>query len=136
MKEQVLQNGGKIINIDYQVIEPGYKGMVATEDIAQGDIIVFVPQSLLITRDVVSESKTFQSLKDQNVVEKLQKPDSLEFSVYLMEQKREPDSIWKHYLGLWPTSYATFPMFYTNEEMAWLEGSWAQRMNSVFRSQL
>ena len=79
--------------------------MVATIDIAKNDFILFVPLDYIVNYDVVKQSEIFQLLKENGTADKLVKPEQKSYILYLMEQKRKPDSMWKHMLELWPKSY-------------------------------
>ena len=40
-----------------------------------------------------------------------------------MEETTKPYSTWQHFLDFMPKTFDEFPLFYTEEEMGWLEGS-------------
>jgi len=44
-------------------------------------------------------------------------------STYILREKNNPKSFWKPYLDLLPTHYHSMPIFFTPEELTWLEGS-------------
>ena len=44
-------------------------------------------------------------------------------STFLLKERRNPDSIWRPYLDMLPGDYNSFPVFFSNEDMKWLEGS-------------
>ena len=54
---------------------------------------------------------------------KLQHPDAVLYQLYLLEQTGDPNSPYRDYLGLLPKTYTEFPMNWSDDEMAWLEGS-------------
>ena len=41
--------GGELNKAWPQEFSPGYKGMVASEDIADGELIAFIPRSMIMT---------------------------------------------------------------------------------------
>ena len=49
---QVLSIGGIDERMDFHEFEPGFRGVVATEDIPEGDLIMFVPEDFLITKNL------------------------------------------------------------------------------------
>jgi hypothetical protein len=40
-----------------------------------------------------------------------------------MQERRNLDTIWAAYIDILPKSYTNFPIFFTEEEQKWLEGS-------------
>jgi len=40
-----------------------------------------------------------------------------------MQERRKPDTIWEPYIDILPKSYGNFPIFFTEDELKWLEGS-------------
>ena len=46
-----------------------------------------------------------------------------ELALCLMEHKKDPNSYWKNWIKVLPKSYSEFPIFYTEEEISWLQGS-------------
>lgn len=43
--------------------------------------------------------------------------------VFIVAEKKNPDSKYKNFLDTLPVSYETFPEMYTEEEMEWIKGS-------------
>ena len=44
-------------------------------------------------------------------------------ALWLMEQSKDPNSNWRHWIDALPQSYETFPIFFTDKEIEYLEGS-------------
>jgi hypothetical protein len=44
-------------------------------------------------------------------------------STFLLREKKDPNSFWKPYIDLLPTDYNSFPVFFSEDELKWLEGS-------------
>ena len=44
-------------------------------------------------------------------------------STFLLKERKNPNSFWRPYLDLLPSDYNCFPVFFSDEEMKWLEGS-------------
>ena len=45
------------------------------------------------------------------------------FATYIMEERRKEVSFFAKYLDTLPRTFDNFPIFYTPEELAWLDGS-------------
>lgn len=44
-------------------------------------------------------------------------------STFLLRERKNPDSFWKPYIDLLPSDYNCFPVFFSDDELKWLEGS-------------
>lgn len=44
-------------------------------------------------------------------------------SVFLLQEKKNPESFWKPYIDILPSDYASFPIFFNEEDLSWLTGS-------------
>lgn len=44
-------------------------------------------------------------------------------ATFLLREKNDPNSFWKPYLDLLPSNYSSMPIFFSDEELSWLEGS-------------
>ncbi len=58
----------------------------------------------------------------KNNLELLSPKHSL-LSTFILREKFNPKSIWKPYLNILPTHYHTMPIFFSDQELMWLEGS-------------
>ena len=45
------------------------------------------------------------------------------FATYIMEERRKEVSFFAKYLDTLPRTFDNFPIFYTPEELVWLDGS-------------
>jgi histone-lysine N-methyltransferase SETD3 len=44
-------------------------------------------------------------------------------SIFLLLERKNEESLWKIYLDILPSDYNNFPIFFSEEDFAWLEGS-------------
>jgi protein-histidine N-methyltransferase len=44
-------------------------------------------------------------------------------ATYVMQEKRKESTTWDPYLDILPKNFTNFPIFYTDDEKKWLEGS-------------
>lgn len=44
-------------------------------------------------------------------------------STFLLQEKRNPNSFWKPYLDILPSDYDSMPIFFSEQDLAWLQGS-------------
>ena len=55
------------------------------------------------------------------------------FKLFMMEERRNPDSLWKDYLSVMPKDYSSFPPMYTDDEMIELDGSFFSKFVKEFK---
>ena len=107
--------GGELNKVKINEIEPGNREMIATEDITTGDLIAFIPDEMLLTfLDAHSKSPTSQEFAEDGMYDKIPKKerDMMPMVLYLMEQRKKSDSIWKDYIGALPKDMSNHPIFY------------------------
>ena len=40
-----------------------------------------------------------------------------------MEERRNPNSLWRYFINILPITFSNFPIFWSAEELEWLKGS-------------
>jgi len=60
---------------------------------------------------------------EKGLRQRLISPKHSFLSTFIMQERRKPDTIWLAYIDILPKSYSNFPIFFTDEEKGWLEGS-------------
>lgn len=55
--------------------------------------------------------------------ERLISPKHSFLATYIMQERRKESSFFDKYIDILPKAFDNFPIFYTQEERAWLEGS-------------
>jgi hypothetical protein len=98
------------------------KGLAASEDIDHDEIIITVPRRLLLCVKTALESETigpiFQQLKhDLNLDE-----DSI-VTLFIMYEKGKSNSIWKPYFDILPQDLSTYPLYFSANALALIEGT-------------
>jgi histone-lysine N-methyltransferase SETD3 len=53
----------------------------------------------------------------------LNSPKHCLLTTYILQEKYNKNSKWKYYLDILPQDYTNFPIFYTDGELKYLEGS-------------
>jgi histone-lysine N-methyltransferase SETD3 len=64
----------------------------------------------------------------KNMRHRLLSPKHSFLSCFIMQEKRKPHSYFKEFIDILPKNFTNFPIFYTVEERAWLEGSAMQNV--------
>jgi histone-lysine N-methyltransferase SETD3 len=85
------------------------------------EVVLFIPKSHLITLEMAKETSVSKKIL-QNKLDLLSPKHSF-LSTYLLQERRNPNSFWKPYLDILPEAYSGFPIFFSEEELGWLEGS-------------
>ena len=97
--------------------------ILASDNIKINDTLIRVPDDLLITLDTAQNSEIGKYF-DEPLRKKLNSPHHCLLTAYLLqEQKKGNSSKWSFYFPFLPSSYSSFPIFYTEKEMKLLEGT-------------
>ena len=79
---------------------------------------------MLLTAFEVRESPTIQTLREKNTMEGSKfYINRVQMALFIMEERRNPNSRFRDFIGLLPTDMSSFPLFYSNEDLEWLEGT-------------
>jgi histone-lysine N-methyltransferase SETD3 len=81
--------------------------------IEKGEIIMKIPNSLLITLELARENYIGSKVSQLNLLS----PKHCLLTSYILQEKIKSESKWKPYLDILPRSYDNFPIFYTEEEL-------------------
>ena len=103
---------------------PGNNELVASENIKRGEIVGYIPEEMFLTSNhALSHSKNTEILRQNGQFEQLTSSEFIHLVLYLMEERRNPDSKWKDWFGILPKDWSEQTIFYTEEDLAWLKGS-------------
>ncbi|PHZ17134.1 RuBisCO-cytochrome methylase [Rhizopus microsporus ATCC 52813] len=103
----------KIAFKDYRSENSG-RGVIATQDIKEGDVLFSLPRSILL-------SQVTSSLKDK-VSELSELPGWAPLILCMMYEIDKPESFWKPYFDVLPREFST-PMFWNQDDLKELEGT-------------
>jgi histone-lysine N-methyltransferase SETD3 len=95
----------------------------AARDIKKGETVLFVPKDQIITLEMAIESPIGKKMYEKGLRNRLISPKHSFLSTYIMQERRKPDTIWEPYIDILPKSYSNFPIFFTDQEKQWLQGS-------------
>ena len=60
---------------------------------------------------------------EKGLRQRLISPKHSFLATYIMQERRKPDTPWDPYIDILPKQYSNFPIFFTEEEKKWLDGS-------------
>jgi hypothetical protein len=93
------------------------RGMRATRDISPGELLLKIPEYLIISAKTALDSDIgpfFREAKIRNGVDLI--------CLYLLYEKNKPNSAWKEYINILPTSFSDL-LHFTDEELQELQCS-------------
>ena len=119
----IYEEGVYINKINIKWESDWMRCILASEDIKTNDILIRVPDNLLISLDIALNSEIGKYF-DEPLRKKLNSPHHCLLTAYLLqEEKKGNNSKWAFYFPFLPSSYSSFPIFYTENEMKLLEGT-------------
>ena len=87
-------------------------------------MVAFVPDTLLMTtQGALEHSSTCKVIQEKGLLDQLRSRVVVPLAVYLMEQRRDPESHWASYFAAMNPDLSNHLMFWTEEELEWLKGS-------------
>ena len=117
----VKDNGGVFDKVALKYFAPGYRGIVATQDISKDETIMLVPRANIITLAMARSGAIGAKLVEQSA--ELIYPNNSFLSTFVLDESTKPASPWSLLLEGFPKSVANFPIFYTTAERTLLTGS-------------
>ena len=82
---------------------------------------MFIPLSHLITLEMAKETVVAKKMLAAKL--DLLSPKHSFLSTFLLREKNKKDSFCRPYIDILPSHYQQFPVFFKEDDMAWLEGS-------------
>ena len=81
-------------------IAPYKYEFVASTDISADSLVTFVPGQLIMsTKSALNRSPTCMNIQAKGLLDSLKSTVYTPLAIYLMEQKRDPESHWAAYLA-------------------------------------
>jgi len=124
----MLDDGASFDKLKMRYYSDNYRGVHASRDIPKGETILYVPLKEIITLEMCMQSPIGIQMFNRGFRQRLLSPKHSFFSCFIMEETRKPDSYWAKYIDILPKSFEVYPIFYTEEEMSWLENTDMVRM--------
>lgn len=95
----------------------------AKSDIHTGEQVLYVPLSLLVTLEMAYKSPIGKKMYENGLTQSLISPKHTFLCAYMLQEMKKEETYWQTYIDLLPKSVNEFPVFFTDEEKTWLEGS-------------
>ena len=100
-----------------------YRGVNAARDIKKGETILYVPKKQIITLEMAMASPIGKKMYEKGLRQRLISPKHSFLCTFVMQERRKPETEWNAYIDILPKNFDNFPIFFTDEEKKWLEGS-------------
>ncbi|GMI41712.1 hypothetical protein TrCOL_g4538 [Triparma columacea] len=101
------------------------RGVHAKTDIPAGNTCVVVPRSCLITVEMGRATPLGQTISLANL--DLDAPKHVYLMLFLLQDRKNPDSFFKPYYDILPPKLSNMPIFWSKQELAYLQGSYLLR---------
>lgn len=121
LTQWIKDRGATLNKIELRVLHPGHRGIVASAPIDKNEEIIFVPETAIITLKIAKESKIGRKLQEPKLM--LEHKEHCILAAYLLQEMKDPESVWKVYLDTLPKTMTSFPEFFSEEERNLLTGS-------------
>ena len=117
----LIDNGSKFPKLELQDYGNEVRGCHAKEEIHNGDTIVDIPLKCLITVEMGKKTEIGRSILASNI--ELDAPKHIFLMLFILVDRQKPDSFFKPYYDILPPSLRNMPIFWNEEEMNLLKGS-------------
>lgn len=117
------EGGAEFSKLKLRYYTEDYRGVHASTQIEKGETILYVPLHQLLTLDMAMKSPVGSLMAARNFRQRLLSPKHSFLATLIMEEKRRTNSPFVKFIDILPKGFTNFPIFYTKEERAWLEGS-------------
>ena len=119
-----MKSGGAEFNkLKLRYYTEDYRGVHAARNIRKGETILYVPKHQLLTLDMAMASPIGSLIAAGNFQTRLISPKHSFLATFCMEEVRKENSSFAKFIDILPKGFNNFPIFYTQEERQWLQGS-------------
>lgn len=119
----LVQGKSRFPSLYLKYYSEDYRGVHSHQTIEKDEIVLEVPLSHIMTSEVAKASEIGQKILHSGV--DLNSTHTY-LSCYLLQERRNPNSFWAPYIACLPVHYRNMPIFFTNEELAYLTGSFSR----------
>ena len=117
----LIDNGSTFPKLELQDYGNEVRGCHAKEEINNGDTIVDIPLKCLITVEMGKRTEIGKAILASNI--ELDAPKHIFLMLFILVDRKLPDSFFKPYYDILPESLRNMPIFWNEDEMKLLQGS-------------
>lgn len=133
MVKWLRDGGGLFPKLYLKYYSDDYRGVHCLTKVPEDDVILYVPFKYIMTSEVAKASKIGTMIVNSNV--DLRSKHSY-LASYLLQEKHQESSFWDPYINILPVFYANMPIFFDEQHLKLLQGSFtlekiADRIDSL-----
>ncbi|XP_035217158.1 actin-histidine N-methyltransferase-like isoform X2 [Stegodyphus dumicola] len=117
--EWCSEHGAKFSCVKVKEISDGNFGVVAEEDIKEHEPFLTIPRKMMMSEISAKNSKLGPLISKDPI---LQHMPNIQLAMHLLMEYLNPDSFWKPYISILPSTFDTV-LYFTLEELQELQGS-------------
>lgn len=117
------ERGANLPSLKIGAAANGVRGVYANETIVDGELVMHIPKSAMITLQVAKESATGKLIATHGA----NVSDYGYMAAFLLEIRRE-GGFWQPYADVMPESFPEHPLFFSPTELEYLKGSYTLPM--------
>lgn len=121
-EQWLLDNGSKFPKLELRDYGDEVRGCHAQEVIGEEEIIIEIPLKCLITVEMGKDTDIGRAILSSNV--ELDAPKHIFLMVFMLLDRKNEASFFKPYYDILPPTLSNMPIFWTAEELGYLEGSY------------
>ena len=116
-------NGSDFSKLQLRQYDTFQRGIFAKENIKEGETVLYLPLSQMITMEMAAHSPLGKLMHEKGLIPKLKQSKTTYLATYLLQERNNKDSPYAEYFDTLPKSFGEFPVFFSEDEKAWLKGS-------------
>lgn len=133
MVKWLRDGGGLFPKLYLKYYSDDYRGVHCLTKVPEDDTILYVPFKYIMTSEVAKDSNIGRAIISSNV--ELRSKHSY-LASYVLQEKKQQNSFWAPYINILPVYYANMPIFFPEDQLALLTGSFtmekiADRIDSL-----
>lgn len=133
MVNWLRDGGGQFPKLYLKYYSDDYRGVHCLAKVPEDDTILYVPFKYIMTSEVAKASAIGKSIISSNV--DLRSKHSY-LASYVLQEKKQESSFWDPYINILPQFYANMPIFFGENHLSLLKGSFtlekiADRIDSL-----
>lgn len=118
----LLDHGSKFPRLELRDYGGEVRGCHAKDSIAEDEIIIEIPLRCLITVEMGKDTDIGRAILSSNI--ELDAPKHIFLMIFMLLDRKNPSSFFKPYYDILPPTLNNMPIFWTREELDYLQGSY------------
>lgn len=118
----LLDNGARFPGLELREYEAEVRGVHAKEELEGDQVVVEIPLKCLITVEMGKGTEIGKAVVASDLP--LDAPKHIFLMLFVLTDRHNPTSFFKPYYDILPSSLSNMPIFWTQNELAYLQGSY------------